>query len=1047
MDINAVREYVDEVRSQYASHEAREHAYRPALQHLMRNFDDVEAINDPARSEHGAPDFIFQKNSNRDIILGYAEAKDIIGVNLDKVEKSEQMRRYAGYQNLYLTDYLEFRFYSDGEKYKTVRIGEIRGDTLVSFPEEYQRLINELRAFLDLPPQKISSGRRLAQIMGAKARRIRDDLAAFFRDDRPSSSDELVKIYNLMRTMLVHDLDYSRFADMYAQTLVYGLFVARYGDPTPDTFDREEARSLIPRTNPFLRQFFDHITGANIDDRLVRAINELCEVFRVSDVKELVNVHLRASRGEREQDPIIHFYEDFLKAYDSKIRKKMGAYYTPLLVVQHMVRHVDSILKNDFEIGRGIADSSKILKNHRTYLTDIETGESTRRYKDQSVEYHKVQILDPAVGTATFLNEIINFVSVQFESQKGRWPKYAKEDLVSRLMGFELMMAPYTIAHLKLGMTLESSGVTDLGERLNVYLTNTLEEGVSHQADLFSLGLADAVTEESRAAGRIKLDRPVMVIIGNPPYSGESSNKTPYADGLIDKYRFEPGGTTKLEEDNSKWLTDDYVKFISFAEDMVERNGEGVVAMITNHGYLNNPTFRGMRWHLTKTFDKIEIVDLHGNVTKREKAPDGSKDENVFNIQTGVAIMFAVRLPKGKRNKTAEVYFSEIWGSRSVKFDSLDAGIEYRKLDLDRKSYAFSPRENTHQKAYSAGVSVADLFIVHATGVVTKNDKLATAFETSELASVLSDFDGLSEEEIREKYEVKADTRDWVLKRAIDDVRDHRDQSCIIDYAYRPFDTRKLYFSGVQKGMVAYSQMKVMAHMCNGGNVALVSGRQGQAVGMMPWNLAFVTDKVSDLNMFYRGGGTLFPRDLFHEDGTRTSNISPSFRSELVGKLTDVTDDEIFDYVYGVLNSTSYRVRFKEFLKSEFPRVPVPADLPEFSRTVELGRRLRDLHLLDASDIWNYQTGYPVVGSDRVIKRRYADGNIYINSDQYFSGIKKEVWEFYVGGYQPAQKWLKDRQNRVLSSREIDQYQCLLESISLSIDAISSFEDEVPSWA
>uniref|UniRef100_UPI003D925802 hypothetical protein n=1 Tax=Gordonia sp. B7-2 TaxID=3420932 RepID=UPI003D925802 len=296
MDVAAVSDYVDEVRSQLASGHAKEHAYRPALQRLMRMADDVEAVNDPARSAHGAPDFIFQRKSNRDLILGYAEAKDIVGIDLDKVEDSDQMHRYAGYQNLYLTDYLEFRFFRDGEKYKTISIGQVVNGRLVPDPDEYQRLANELRAFLELPPQKITSGKRLAEIMGAKTRRIRDDIESFFSEN-PSDNAELVKIFSLMRTMLVHDLDHPRFADMYAQTLVYGLFVARYNDTTPDTFSREEARSLVPKTNPFLRRFFDHIVGPDFDERLARAVDELCDVFRVSNVSDLVHQHLHGLKG------------------------------------------------------------------------------------------------------------------------------------------------------------------------------------------------------------------------------------------------------------------------------------------------------------------------------------------------------------------------------------------------------------------------------------------------------------------------------------------------------------------------------------------------------------------------------------------------------------------------------------------------------------------------------------------------------------------------------------------------------------------------------
>ncbi|MDU0295151.1 hypothetical protein, partial [Saccharothrix longispora] len=362
--------------------------------------------------------------------------------------------------------------------------GEIVPDT-----SKYEQLLRDLQSFLEQPPQKITSGKRLAELMGAKARRICEDVIDYF-DEGPPSNEDLVKIYNLMRQLLVHDLDRRRFADMYAQTLVYGLFVARYNDSTPETFSRNEARGLVPKTNPFLLSFFDHIVGPTFDERLARAVDELCEVFRVSDVRRLVQRHIYGFKGKNNRDPIIHFYEDFLEAYDSDLRRAMGAYYTPLPVVRYMVRQVDSLLKSEFAIRKGLADASKIRYR-------IDDGQ-TRRYKDhltgrrrtmrgQEIDLHRVQILDPAVGTATFLNEIIEFIYAGFKTgQQGRWPQYADDHLIPRLNGFEYMMAPYTIAHLKLGMTLEESGVEALKRRLRVFLTNSLEEGIRHQPDLFS---------------------------------------------------------------------------------------------------------------------------------------------------------------------------------------------------------------------------------------------------------------------------------------------------------------------------------------------------------------------------------------------------------------------------------------------------------------------------------------------------------------------------------------------------------------------------------
>lgn len=409
--VEDVSEYMSQIQAQFKSGVATELSYRPALAQLMRAFDDVEASNDPKHSEHGAPDFVFKRVSNPDLTLGYAETKNV-GTNLDKVMKTDQMRRYAGYQNLFLTDNLEFRFLKDGEVQTTIRIGDVAGGMIVPDVDRYEDFLSEVNAFLRQPPQAITSGKRLAEIMGAKSRRVRDDILTILKTNTDPKAD-VAAMLRLMRETLVHDLDNARFADMYAQTLIYGLFVGRYNDDTPATFDRHEARRLVPKTNPFLLHFFDYIVGPSFDEHLARAVDELCAVFRVSDVKTIVHKHLNS--GGEHADPIIHFYEDFLKAYDPDIRKKMGAYYTPIPVVQFMVKHVDSLLKSDFKKAKGLADTEKVERNHRLYLTDLKTGKQSKRYKDEKRSYHRVQILDPAVGTATFLNETIKYLFSGFQ--------------------------------------------------------------------------------------------------------------------------------------------------------------------------------------------------------------------------------------------------------------------------------------------------------------------------------------------------------------------------------------------------------------------------------------------------------------------------------------------------------------------------------------------------------------------------------------------------------------------------------------------------------
>ena len=422
-------------------------------------------------------------------------------------------------------------------------------------------------------------------------------------------------------------MNYEKFADMYAQTLVYGLFVARYNDDVNKTFTRQSARDLVPASNPFLRQFFDHIAGASFDNRLEYIVNELCEEFSHTDVLAIVHNYYKTEK-DPSRDPIIHFYEDFLKEYNPQERLELGVFYTPRPVVHFIVRSIDEILKSEFGL-KGLVDETKV--------------EITREIQNKKIKekVHKVQLLDPATGTGTFLNETILHVWQLFSEQKGLWPKYIKDELLPRLHGFELMMAPYTIAHLKLSTTLKETGLDSTDHvRIGIYLTNSLEKAETKQKDLFSFGFGEAITKESIEAGKVKNDLPIMVVLGNPPYSGESMNPGYTAN---DVYKFEPGTNVKLKERNSKWINDDYVKFIRLAESLIEKNGEGIVGMITAHGYLDNPTFRGMRYHLMQTFDSLYFLDLHGNANKKEVTPNGEQDQNVFDIKQGVAIILAVK--------------------------------------------------------------------------------------------------------------------------------------------------------------------------------------------------------------------------------------------------------------------------------------------------------------------------------------------------------------------------------------------------------------------
>ncbi|MDP2629833.1 MAG: type ISP restriction/modification enzyme [Candidatus Uhrbacteria bacterium] len=995
----AVEDYIAELSNQYRTGVAREHSYRPALANFLGTLDiKAHVVNEPKHSEFGAPDLVFKQG---DLELGYVEAKDI-GINLDKVEDSEQMKRYLGYANLILTDYLEFRFYKNGARYgEPVRIGVIPDNKIVGNPEEFNTLTSTIKDFLSSPPERIKSGKRLAEIMGGKARRIRDN-AKHFLAEKGDTDTDLVRVYESVKKMLIHDLTTGHFADMYAQTLVYGLFVARYNDETKDTFSREEARELVPASNPFLRQFFDHIAGINFNKRLTYIVDELCVVFAASDIRELVDEYFSRNGAVEGQDPVIHFYEDFLREYDPELRKKMGAYYTPLPVVRFIVREVDQILKKEFGLTDGLADAAK-LPNGK----------------------HRVQVLDPAVGTGTFLAQVIELTRKTFgENQSGRWPTYVHHDLLPRIHGFELMMAAYVIAHLKLSVEFKKTGFTIFHNRLGIYLTNSLEQA-GPQTDLLSLGFSQSIAEEAKQAAVIKNETPIMVILGNPPYSAVSANETPDANKLVEKYKIEPGNKIKLQE-RKHWLNDDYVKFIALAENMVEKNGEGIMAMITNNGYLDNSTFRGMRWRLTMTFDKIYILDLHGNTKKKEKAPDGNKDENIFDIQQGVGIIVAIKTGKKRKGDLAEVFHTDLFGKRSSKFQSLEKDLPFKQIQLDEKMLYFVPKNIEGKGEYEKGIKLDDLFLENASGIVTMGDNFIVG-DTKEIIServqklARGDYD---ENILNHEFDLGKNYAKWIDSNKgsvqFDDAK-------LTKLSYRPFDDKWTYFDNK---LIWRWRKSVMSHFLTRENLGLLVPKAHKDAG---YHHVFVTNKISEAIFLSGATGSNamnLPLYRFTEDGSPAPNLNGEIVKAIGKVVGNTTPEDIFDYIYAALHSPSYREKYREFLKVDFPRVPYPKNKKQFLALVALGRELRGLHLLESPKVQKFITSYPETGPDFIEKVTRKDDKVYINLTQYFGNVPDVAWNFYIGGYQPAQKWLKDRKGRKLADEDIKHYQKIIVALS-----------------
>jgi len=610
--------YIETINSRYISGMASEHAYRGDLESLIRELvPQVEVINEPSQvTDCGNPDYVI---SRKNIPVGFIEAKDI-GKDLNSKTYKDQFDRYRkALDNLIITDYLCFKFFQNGELEHEVRIASIEDGRVIPIADNFAELTILLQNFCTFVGQTIRSPKKLASMMAAKARLLQIILEkAISSDEQTQDNTALQQQFKTFKDVLIHDLDAHGFADIYAQTLAYGMFAARLHDETLDTFSRQEAAELIPKSNPFLRKLFNHVAGADIDERIKTTVDNLADVFCATDVKALLK---NFGRSTQTHDPIIHFYETFLAEYDPKLRKARGVWYTPEPVVSFIVRGVDEILKTEFGLKDGLADTSKTTIAVQVQGATISKGRNKGKPLIQKKEVHKVQVLDPATGTGTFLAEVVKFIyNGKFKAMQGAWSSYVDEHLIPRLNGFELLMASYAMAHLKLDMLLRDTGfVASKEQRLNIYLTNSLEEYHPDTGTLFSSWLST----EANAANHIKRDTPVMVVMGNPPYSGESANKGDWIMKLMEDYKKEPGGKEKLKERNPKWINDDYVKFMRYGQHFIEKNGEGILAFINPHGFLDNPTFRGMRWNLLKTYDKIYTIDLHGNSKKKETAPDG----------------------------------------------------------------------------------------------------------------------------------------------------------------------------------------------------------------------------------------------------------------------------------------------------------------------------------------------------------------------------------------------------------------------------------------
>lgn len=924
-------------------------------------------------------------------------------------------------------------------------------------------------AFILRHREVITTSKDLASRLADLAKRIRSRANRVLAIE--TERGQLRKLYKSFQEALIHDLSEDDFADMYAQTIAYGLLAARVSRPMGVTADN--VADLIPITNPFLRDMLGTFLTAGgrkgaIDfDEL--GVQEVVELLNSPDTHMDAILRDFGNRTQQE-DPVIHFYEDFLSEYDKKKKVQRGVFFTPQQVVSYIVRIVHELLQSEFGLEDGLADITT-------------WGEMVKRKPDIKIpegispDEPFVQILDPATGTATFLVEVIDLVyktmrakwikqgHMALETQT-LWNKYIPKHLLPRLYGFELMMAPYAIAHMKLGLKLYETGYTfNSDERVHVYLTNSLEPAIDSIPQRVFEQWASALAYEAQAVNTIKSGRRFTVIIGNPPYSVSSANKGKYIDQLMESYK-----TAVKDEQNIQPLSDDYVKFICFCQHLIQRAGYGIFGMITNNSYLSGLIHRGMRYEIIKDFSQIYAINLHGNSMLGETAPNGNPDKNVFDIRQGVAISLFVRVPQEPR--MGRVKYLDLWGERLTKYDWLlknnvatDNGQEVQPTS---PNFFFIAKDFELAVEYQSWWKLSDVFQVNTSGIKTHRDHLVIDFDEATLRDRITAFrTAAPDSDVRKHFEL-SDTGSWKPSKARETLQKDRDwQRAFIKYLYRPFDIQYIFY---HDAMIDRARRDVMSHMLRK-NIAILAMRQVAAAG--DYTHFGVTRTIVDNRVFYsnRGIPNIFPlyiyplsnmdRNMIFSSQVfdREPNISSKFTSAIAvnlhrrfipdgaGDLNDTFGPEdILNYAYAIFHSPSYRRRYAELLIIDFPHLPLTSSLELFDLLSQLGGELVALHLMESPRLNTPITKWDgITPSNEVEKVTYSDKTVWIDKGQTegFRDVPENVWNFHIGGYQVCEKWLKDRKGRVLSAEDITHYQKIVVALNETIRLMKEIDEVI----
>ena len=996
------------------SRNGSEYSYRSDLRQL---FKGLTFTDEPTGKGKNKIDM--EVYTPQGLVSFYIETKDIKEDITHKKHQTQLAKYKLAYPKLIITNFLDFEFYKDN-----VLVGKCSlADNKAFTPDT--KAFDTFNTLLDsfmLDHVKFDNPSTLAKKLADNTKLLKAEILNTLIKDDAEIEDEiskgitskknrkLIAYRNEFKKMLLEEIDNNQFADLYAQTLTYGLFASRYylfqKDPNA-IFTRRDASDLIPDTNPLLKQFFDSISRDTKSSDLGKSINTIIDnittILANADLSQII-----AKLKLANNDIVIHFYETFLEHYDPELRKQMGVWYTPVEVVDYIVKGVDEILKSKFGIIDGIASSEK---QSYTFNKKVKVGEGS--YKNEVItkeNVHKVQILDPATGTGNFLNSVVNYIKDGF-THKSLWGSYVNNDLIPRLNGFELMMPSYVMAHMKMYELLKDS-LNEGSSRFNIYLTNTLNGGVEiEEANVLTVSdLIEKLHEEALGANRVRQEQPVMVVLGNPPYNGNSKNNGTHITNLMKEYKNGNVG---------KGLNDDYIKFIRYGQSLIDQNQSGILAYISNNSFIQSIACSKMRESLLKSFDEIYILNLHGD-----------KDENVFSITTPVCISFFVKTNKKVAGKLGKVFYHEIKNLKSDKISYCTNQVlndDFKEIDVIGDEKYFIPQDVKEFKNYTSdSFSLDELFLTKGVSISTNCDDLVIDTNKKTLEDKIKKYQDSVwlPESIENSKETKRSAKHY--------LKNIKNKKGITRYfSYRAFDNRFIYDSE----MVMYRKSEMRQHDIVEGNIYL---NFTHSCSEKNYSHVLFTHSLSECKLF-KGDRSTYNAPLYLHSPNVLDPSAPQFKSNLNTTITakftnldsSITDLDIVDYIYGVLNDKAYTTKYNQFLKSNYPRVPYPDSIDSFISYKEIGSKLRLIHLDDSTQ--DSQATYNAT-NNTIEKVSFSNNKLFFNQSDFFDNISQDMFDFKIGASQPLKNWLEARKGDSFDKPMLEQFLNVIYKVRNSID-------------